>query len=258
MADNMYMTYGSYTFPGSVLVDDRSKMKWNKGGQLLSYIRRLTVEGFLQVTVTGDTGNQAGVTLAMSQMRTRLSVPFQDLVLRLPSGAVSATSLLNSGSLTGVRILDVDFPNQSGRMSYVWGKYFTFVAEAEYPFPNTGNALMDFGETLRYSPWGGLPKRVLRGALNTNGQAQITIKQLPYVCTQSGFAVGYQRHPEPLVISPPKYPFLMIGENPIDISYENPEALNVTARKYQGYRSTWTYTMGDVNPLIPAKPTLWT
>lgn len=254
----MQLGYGTYLFPfNAALIDDRRQQLWNEGGQLYAYRRRLTCEGFLQVAVTGSTGNQAGVTLAMSAMMQALSRPFQDLVLYMDGGGTSSTQLRNAGSITGVRVVEgPSFPNKPQQPSYVWGIFFTFAAEAEYPYPNTGDFLLDFGETLNFR--GGYPKNVCRPALNTNGQDQLVYPQMPFLLDQTGFAVGYQGWPDALAISPPKFPANLVGDNPIDVQQVNPKAMNVAQGKYQGYRVTWRYSMGSTQvPLRGVVPSRW-
>lgn len=218
----------------------------------------LDVKGWLDVT--GGTAMtpqqmQTACTLQMNTLMTALATPYRDVVFLQDNGSPSATYLYNAQSIGGVVVTaGPNFPD--GINGYTAVQRFEFTVEAEYYLPassgiNTASMLLSFTETLSFS--GGGPRVVYKESIVGPAQRQVTCEQTIYKVTQSGSAVGILHRPDPLAISPPKWPANLL---------ENPAIDDVTPQRmglnhYEGYGVSWRYSFGSSTPLIGV-PTLWT
>lgn len=246
----MQLAYGSYLFPfNAVNIIDRREQLWNKGGQLYAYRRSFECDGWVYSDPLSIVDLQTQITLLMSGLMTALSVQGQDLILFQDNGQRSATILDNASSISGVRCEGgPDFTENIGA-EYSGQRKFHFKFWAEYPYDSSRNLMLEFFESLTFG--GGLPKYVVRPALNGPGQRQMTFLQMPYTCIQQGYAVGYRYYPVP---PGPKFPFSLL-EAP-SLKKDTPERRNLNS--YQGYRVEWSYNFADVAPLTTnVNPTLW-
>ena len=106
-------------------------------GKPLRYTHTLTVRGELE----GD--SQAELSAASAALQTALLTQYQDIVFLDDSGSATDTALLNGTSISGVRVVDLDFPNDYGGAEYATLRSFSFVATADY--------LAGPDDTVRYS-----------------------------------------------------------------------------------------------------------
>ncbi len=231
----MQLKYGSYAWAAnSVTIATDIQETWNEGGQLLERTWRAHVTGYLAVN------GQADCTQQMSAMDTALKVPYQDFVLLQDSGAQSATLLLNSGSITGVRVTHgPNFPKSDGA-EYATERYFEFDVEASYPMSFATNFLVRFRETLE--GWGGGPQYNVLPALNTPGQRQLIYPLVPFEGVQRGEAVGYLAYPPAL---PPIWPFAL--NEPGKITRRDPQR---RGKGYSEYPVSWEYHYKWPFPLV--------
>ena len=236
----MEVKYGTYAFGANACeVKSSAQTTINDGGQPVSVRRRIDVDGYLN----GD--GQAAIAQAAAALVTALDKPFQDLILYRDDGTASDTKLLNSGSLTGVVIRDVQFPDSRGA-EYATFRHFRFSAEADYPLTNTLNLLMSFSETLSFS--GGGPIYRHRLAINTRPQKQLVYPFSVFKVTQQGQAVGYRKRP----LAPgPIWPAALM-EAP-DTSMDSPHR---RGKLYSDFAISWRYNFESATRLVGV-PNVW-
>lgn len=238
----MISAYGSYEFDdNATIVASKENVMLSSGGQM--YARKLahTVSGYLSAS------GQAAISTAMTALRAALAKPYQDFVFRTDAGSNSATTLLNSTSISGVRVVDGPNFSESRGAEYATMRHFEFTVEAEYPLDNTNNIILEFSESISF--FGGGPKYVVKDAVIGPAQKQRTRVSTAYYATQQGTAVWYRRqNPVPPA---PRWPNDLL---------EAPRVTPVSPMRYgkgfQGYRISWVYNFGSVNPLI-GLPTAW-
>jgi hypothetical protein len=249
--DADYLTTGGniYLFPfAAVNIVDRREQNRAMSEKLYSYTHIFECDGWIYPSVEGD---QLSVSIAMQELIDALSIQNQDLVFFDDDGVITATILQNRTSISGVKIeVGPDFPENMGG-EYNVQRRFRFRASAEYAYPNTKNLLLEFNESLQFS--GGAPKFVVRPAVEGFGQRQLAVQVMPYLCTQTGFAIGYTDYPQISQVAPPKFPRSLL---------EAPEIVKETPKRrgqgYQNFKISWIYRFGDIIPLSSAaKPNLW-
>ena len=124
------MTYGSYAWlANSAEVTTASKSLYDAGG--LPYVLqcRVMVRGALSCASQADADNQSNALIAA------LALPFQDFLITLDNGNPSSIRLLNSTSVSGVKVTDgPNFPKGTGA-EYCNYRTYSFTVEAEYPHP---------------------------------------------------------------------------------------------------------------------------
>ncbi len=243
----MYLKWGSYTFDdGACKIATSGGLVFNEGGQPLSQRRRVDVDGYLSAN------GQVACTLAMSALETALARQYQDLILYNDDGSVSATALLNSSSISGVRVVSSpSYPDWKGNERNQFVR-FTFAVEAEYPLSNTQNMLVSFRERLSFS--GGGPRRVVMEALDTLPQTQTVRLFTAYQVIQQGQAVGYRATPAaPQSIWPDA-----LMESP-NFDYDSPTragGFGSVPAKYKDFFVSWRYLHKSPTPLT-GSPSLW-
>ncbi len=224
----------------STLLTGGTETLFNRGGLPYSLRKHIDVNGYL------DVNGQADGVLQESALRTALATQFQDLKFFTDAALLTPMSLLNAGSITGVRFKDLKFPTAQGP-EYVTIRSFSFTAEAEYPLPNTAALLLHFTETLTFE--GGYPIFRHRLAVEGPNQKQLVYPRDTYRATQSGNASGYRAVPS---APPPLWPFAL-KDGP-KITRTTPERKGPAG--YQGYGLTWYYDYEDIAPLL-GFPNLW-
>ncbi len=215
--------------------------RFNKGNQPLSQVRWIEVSGDLL-------GNgQAANILLENALKTALTQNYGDLVFYADDGITVAESLLNSGSITGVRITSgPDFKDTFGPQFATLRSYF-FKAEAEYPVIGRANYIF-YQEGLTFG--GGGPTYAFRRALNTGPQRQQVWPATEYTCQQAGNAEGYLAYPSPL--PQPKFPFAM-KHAPV-IRYLDPTRKGPAG--WEGWPITWDWMFEWGSPLV-GTPQIW-
>jgi hypothetical protein len=237
----MQLGYGNYLFPvNATLLTSSLETLVNTGGQFYAQRRSFHVTGYLSGS------GQDQITQAENALKTALSVPYRDLIFRNDDGSRSSEVLLNAGSITGVLIKNLSFPETKGP-EYATIRSFSFTAEAEYPLPGTGDYLLEFHETLSFS--GGGQLYVCRPAINGPAQRQLVYPLMPFSCVQSGVVVGYQSYPPA-----PAQKFPSCLKQAPRTTQESPTR---RGKGYQGYKLTYEYHFESPFPLTGASPTMW-
>lgn len=238
----MQLKWGTYPFPVSgVKVTSGRKVERAKDDLPWRYIDKLNCDGFLEGT------SQADLTAKQLALEAALLRPFRDLVLVQDDGSASATLLSNADSITGVVVTDgPNFADTAGS-EYATQRHFTFAAEADYPFPQTGpRTILEWSETVAVS--GGGPLYVCKPALVGPPQRQLVYEQTACLATQTGFAVGRSDYP---LVAPPLWPFAL-KEAP-EVRRKDPTK---RGQSYTEYRIEWSYSFEWPFPLVAA-PTRW-
>ncbi len=217
----------------------------NKGGQPYSLLLAARVHGMLQ-------GNGQDALIASEDaMRNALSVQFLDLVFRADDGTVTPLSLLNAGSITGVRITDGPHFEGTSGAEYVGVREFSFEAEAEYPL-RAAPLFLDFTETLSFE--GGGPTYGFRRNVNGIPQKQRVWPATEYFLTQSGRLTGYLNYPAVSAIPGARFPAALLKAG--SVKKEGPQRKGPSG--WEGFPVTWEYHMVASTPFPSgAVPTLW-
>lgn len=231
-----------YTFDNNaIVIGERCHVNFNKGGQMMSVHREFDVRGYL------SGADQTAITTAMNALKTALAKPYQDFTFKNDDTTNSSSVLLNSTSISGVTISDgPDFVLSNKGNEYGTQREFSFTVQADYPLDNTQNLLLEFSESMEF--WGGGPKFAIMDAVEGKAQKHQYKTSTGFFCIQRGTIVGYRKEPP---LPPCRWPNDLL-EAP-NISPVSPEKFG---KGYQGYRLSYSYRCGAVNPLI-GKPTLW-
>jgi hypothetical protein len=237
----MQLKCGNYAFdPNSTLLTGEVETLWNAGGQPYAQKRSLHVQGYINVNGQDDAIQK------VSALATALAVPFQDIIFFADDGTPTELRLQNIGSITGVHVRDLKFPETKGP-EYVSIRSFEFRAEAEYPLQGSSILLLLFKETLTF--WGGGPIYKHRMAINGPPQKQLVYPQSVYYATQTGELTGYitaRLPPGPIWPSA-----LMHAPRKTDAAPERRSFGN-----YSGEKITWQYDFESAAPLV-ARPNFW-
>jgi hypothetical protein len=193
--------------------------------------RRITLvaEGRLE----GD--GQTAITSASVSLENALAIPFPDITLYQTNGA-PAWSMLNAGSIAGVRITELEYPEGEGA-EYAQYRTFRLKAEADYP-TGFGSLLLSFTETVTF--YGGGPVRGFLEPIHGPPIPQ-TIKEFtPYFAEQVGQATALRTWPEPAA---PLWPTALLekGRKPYTSPQRVPRGL--------GFTVGWAYRFGSPGPL---------
>lgn len=239
----MHVTYGSYALDADASeVTISSDIIWNNGGQILAIKHTWEVQGHLGTNSDGEAGINARVIAFLNGVQ---ETPFQDLSLRLSDDTPSVHTLVNSGSISGVRVTNVRFPEGKGPQFSAF-RTFGFTAEAEYLVSGADFLTVSFSETIAFA--GGGPLYTHLPALIGPPQKQLIYEMTPYEVVQRGEAVGFTRYPVPPV---PIWPGALKKSPTIEKS--SPKR---NARGYTDWRITWSYEYESATPLI-GNPNLW-
>lgn len=224
-------------------VGSRTRLRLSDAGRPLTYVTRVDVSGWLE----GD--GQAALALEEEALREALLKNYRDFKFLTDAGATTPTSILNSESLSGVRV--VDGPNFTGTdgAEYATLRKFDFAIEAEYLVPGAENAVVSFTEQVTIVGTGGPSKR-LRVPINATFlvRQQLSLRSVVRA-TQSGTAVGLTRRPAP---PPPLWRKHWL-EDQSQVSQTSPKLLG---RAYTDYGVSWNYQFEADEPLV-AVPNLF-
>lgn len=243
----MRVRLGSYSFDENscALRSSTRLVTAPETGRPLRYLTRCSLEGWLE----GDT--QAGLSDAEAALRLALLRPYQDLRLLTDSGATTSVSLINSQSISGVRVLAFDFPGDTGA-EFATLRRFTAEVEAEFLIPGTENVILSFAEHLSFTGNGG-PDVVLRVPINTPDIVeQVVTPATPFYAVQQGQAVGHTRRPNP---QPPKFPLAKEIGKQRQIGEFGPKRIGLGLVEFG---VSWSYSFQSVSPLVehPTPPPL--
>lgn len=181
----MYLAYGSYTHAsGEVQLQISRQSTYGENGIRRGSLVRWTIDGRLHAA------DIASLTTAIAALETAYSVDGYNLALYNDDASLTAHTLISSTSLSGVKIVSLDYPSGDGSQ-YTTYRDYRITAEAEYSVSSSN--ILNWNETLSFS--GGGPLVVWLPALTGPPQRQIARQQTTYKCQQSGTATGLASYP---------------------------------------------------------------
>lgn len=241
----MYFTWGSYRFPDNEvsLSTYTDESQYNARGVRTSVMSRMSIEG--EIKISNPT--QASMKDEIQERQEALQSDYHDAILWHDNGTRSAHVLLNSASISGVRVVSMSFPNGDGS-EYATRR--TWQAVIEGNFPAVIDGLVAFNETVSVRGTGG--RRIVHiETLNSPPVRQVTAQRTKVSMSQQGSAVGWSRYP---VAPAPLWPGDLLHEQ-VEISRGNPE---FNGRAYRFYEISWRYAFEASFPAfgIPNRRTI--
>jgi hypothetical protein len=243
----MQLKWGTkYTFPVNG-VDLASRTQYVEyDGRPARYVTRVRVAGWLEADTQSDLSNLEAT------LRTALKYDRQDLKFLSDANATMAASLINSDSISGVRVVDgPNFPGDTGA-EYATVRRFDFEVQAEFLVPGTEKAILAWNETISVIGTGGPVKR-FRVPINANFLVRQVISPRSIVrATQRGQAIG---HTAPPVPPPPRWPDYELVDQRQAADRSTPKRLG---RGFVEYPVSWGYVFEADVPLValPSLPPL--
>lgn len=237
----MQVRWGSYAFSANGCdLASRTRAVLSETGRPVRYVSRVAVSGWLEAD------GQAALNTAEVALRNALATPYQDLKFLTDDGAVTAVSLLNSTSLSGVRV--VNGPEFAGRdgAEFATIRQFSFEVEAEYLVTSARTAVLSFTETVSVVGTGG-PRRILRVPVNAAVLVRQQVSPRSVVrATQQGSAVGHLGYPP---APRPLWPAPILLEDSVQVQKGSPKNLGQT---WIEYPISWAYQFESDGPLVGA------
>lgn len=238
----MRLLVGSFPFAvNSTDVRRRVSAVLSDRGKPVRYTHTLTVRGELE----GD--SQAELSAASAALQAALLTQYQDIVFLDDSGSPTDTALYNGTSISGVRVLDLDFPNDYGGAEYATLRSFSFVAQADY--------LAGPDDTVRYSEsiavtGTGGPVFRMRTPISGPPVKQMISTHSPVRATQSGEWVGLLKYP-PIAPAP-----LWRDHELVEQRVVRKLTPRVGGGGYFEYPIAWSYSFESAGPLTgpPGNP----
>ncbi|ANS03305.1 hypothetical protein [uncultured Mediterranean phage uvDeep-CGR2-KM19-C37] len=231
----MYFKYGSYQHDDNTvtLASVSRQAIFSPRGRRQIMRERLQISGVIIAST------QATIKSAVDALEAAYADDGKDAGLYHDNDSVSSHFLDSSASLGGVRVVSgPSYPKGDGA-EYATGRDFTVVLEAD--FPESGEELTSFQETLRIVGTGG-PRFAIVEVLNGLPQSQIVQQRTSVVATQSGRSVGLTAYP---FVPPPIFPVFEI-QGRRDISTGSP-TLNNTV--HTNWPVSWVYHFHAPGPL---------
>lgn len=184
----MYVQYGSYQFASNtVVVQFTQRRNYTDRNAVQSITKRLTLDGVL----LPSTATQAQIKSDVGGLEDAFSKNGKDLGLYHDDGTKSHHFLDSSASLSGTKVISVDYPRGDGT-EYATQRRFRIVVEAE--FPQAGDLLLNWSETVNFQGDTG-PRWVSIELQNGPPQFQTVAQRTSQIVTQSGNALGLYSYP---------------------------------------------------------------
>ena len=232
----MYVAYGSYTHDANEvnLVSFNQRTKRSGRGLVESTVKTVTLE----VVLIPSTATQANIKSAIEELEDAYGVDGRDWALYHDDGTRSLHSLTSRDSISGVRVMSLDYPKGDGA-EYATQRTASIVLEAEYPGPSN---LLQFQETIRFMGNGGAR---YRWAETLNGPPQRQLINLRTVAraTQSGTAVGHLGEPE---FPSPIWPDLEL----LDLRERNRHGPQFDGNAFKYWGISWNHQFESGSPLF--------
>lgn len=239
----MIITYGSYSHDANEnWFQIHARFRHNKLGRPQSIINRWTIWGVKKAA------SQAALTTALNSLEAAYSADGYDLYVYLNDGTTATQHfLLNSGTVDGVRVKDISYPDRDPRhgqsgCEYVNRRTYRIILEAEvvdadaYP-------LVSWEETVIGIGTGG-PIFIQKGALTGPPQRQIIQQQSSFQAIQIGRAVGYLDYPGQ--IASPIWP----NDEHLEKRRITPETPKFGLIRNTEYPISWRYEFESTSQLV--------
>lgn len=240
----MLCKLGTYEIPhGRCEIARRDTPEFNEAQQLLSNTVRLDCSAALY------SDSAANMDKAVKLLLAAFRIERQDFLVLLPGGSQrSQLSLLNAGSIGGVRVVQPPTFESIKNAGYVTWLPYSFSLEAEYPAALSGFLYRDYTETITFRQ----PVRREAWLLVLHGAHQKQqIRERPfYAATQSGRAVGYLARPS---APRPIWPSAWMNRDQIDLTITSPRP---RGDNYVDFETTWSFEYESDRPLL-GYPNAW-
>jgi hypothetical protein len=234
----MQAKWGTFSFlSNGCSVTSRTRLVQAETGRVVRYITRVSVAGWLE----GD--SQSSLALQEDQLRAVLLDQYRDFKFLTDANAATPLSLLNSESLSGVRVVDGPVFADADGAEYATVRRFSFDLEAEFIVRGAENAVLSWTETVAITGTGG-PVRNWRVPINAFPPIRQTVTPRSIVrATQTGRGVGHIRYPATPRPLWPQYERLEMRA----LSPQSPRSLGRAAVEWP---VQWSYTFESDVPLV--------
>lgn len=236
------VSYGSFSFDSdTVAVSIQRNNTLNEAMQSYITTHQWELTGQIQGTTQNDVISKCAL------METAFSLAGKDLIVLGNDGSTVAHSLLNAGSVSGVRVTrPPSYPRGDGTQLTTF-RDFTISLEADYYFaPQVTDTLKMFNETVNIS--GGGPLYDLIEMTNGPPVFYRVRNFTPWRATQSGSAVGLRSRPNPQA---PIWPGALLRGG--SFSLQSPHWMG---KQYVDYGIAWQYEFASAEPLV-GEPGTW-
>lgn len=249
-----FVSYNGFAHPaGTTDCAVRFDAVLNEGEQIVAYKARADIKGLVISQAGNAADSQAQLTAQIKAIQ-QAYVNGGDLVLFLNDGSRSPSSILNSQTLGGTRVVSApSFPELRGAQ---WVTYLDWTAaiEAEVPTIQGGTALWSFEEAVIFQGTGGPATDVIE-CVQGPPVPQTLRQRTAMGAVQEGRAVGYLAYAQPLFQFPiwpafeqQQFRMLYMGSPRRTGSGFNTQ--------YKHFPTTWRYTFKSAVPLVGA-PHVW-
>jgi hypothetical protein len=206
-------------------------------GRPARYITRVSVSGWLEGDSQSDLASQEDA------LREALLGDRQDFKFLTDAGGVTPVSLLNSESISGVRVVDgPNFPGDTGA-EYATVRRFDFEVEAEFVIRGTENRVLAFTESVSIVGTGG-PVRRFRVPINSPILVRQQISPRSVIrATQRGQALGHTRWP---AVPRPNWPLYELVDQRV-IDAQGPRR---AGRGFVEFPVSWSYSFESDRPFV--------
>ncbi len=230
----MYLKYGPYTH-----AQNEPAVQIGKRAVFSPRGYRQAVRESWRIVGVLHAASQSSLTAAIAALRSAYSVNGFDLQLYLDDQTTPTDhALISAASLGGTRVTALEFPTGTGA-EYSTFRSYSIAVEAD--FPDTGNNLLDFSETVSFEGSGG-PRVIFLDTLDGPPQPQMAQQQTTCRARQQGRAVGLATYP---AVAPPIWPAAEMQEHRrLVLRAPRRVAGNLTQ-----FAVEWSYVFESVGPI---------
>lgn len=194
----MQLSWGNFFFAANAAeitnTTVTARSEWS--GLPVRYDTEWSVKAYL------DGASQDLIFLTEKVCRAALAVPYQNFIFTGNDGSQSPLTLLNSQTMSGLRVKDISVKEADGK-EYTTTRTISFTVFGSYSIANINNAIISYKETMT-AIGDGSPDLVWRFPVNaTPGVLQQITPCSLATMVQSGYAVGHTVRPLP---APPQFP----------------------------------------------------
>lgn len=231
----MQIAHGAYLFTDGGFF-------WRPRLQVEEIQPGVPIEAHWEIEIEGniEAASVSALALATRNLQNNVTQPGRDLVMR--DNGTLVESLLNAGSSTGVRLMAMEFPDDTPA-DFSTYRHVKLTFAASYPVAGAAE-IIEYEQTLEGR--GGEATIIWKRAITGAPKKVITCEQTEFVAVQSGYAIGLTRYPLPAkpMFGVPDYS---------SFRQTTPRRFGKTVR---GFRQEWTYGFSAVaafrgNPGLP-------
>lgn len=236
----MQLSYGGYRFPiNGASTTVRVRTVFADSGRPLRYVASLDVLAYL------DGVGQADLTLKENALNAALAIPYQDIALFQDVGTPTGTKLVNSASMSGVRVVDgPNYTNEAKDGEYTVMRTVRFTAEASYLIANAKTAVVSWQESITILGAND-PDTVWRTFVNAPPILQQVNGGTTSRLIQTGSAVGYLAGP---AVPGPIWPWPIEKSRSRRITRTSPRREGPNS--FIEYGASWSYEYESNGPLV--------